>query len=279
MEGIYSWVQNIVSYLIFVTIITGLLPAGKYEKYLRLFAGCILILLVLQPLTGSLRLEEKIDTIFRSISFENEAEELRGQLDEMEKKRLNQLISRYEEAASEDLMRLASEEGFQAQSVSVSINADGSSPDFGKVNRIEMKLAPEAAGREAGAEAGQDKAGGGGQDRDKTAREKIQIEEIKPVEVRGEIKEEMADETTGTGQNHAAASGGAFNEPAGSGNAEGKAVDGRAAEAAGPARAADASELGSEASGSLGRELRKFRRTVAGYYQMEEENVEIGLED
>ncbi|MFR6330602.1 MAG: stage III sporulation protein AF [Eisenbergiella sp.] len=29
-----------------MTIITNLLPAGKYEKYLRLFAGCILILLV-----------------------------------------------------------------------------------------------------------------------------------------------------------------------------------------------------------------------------------------
>lgn len=52
MEGIYRWVSNIVYYLIFVTIITNLLPAGKYEKYLRLFAGCILILLVLQPLTG-----------------------------------------------------------------------------------------------------------------------------------------------------------------------------------------------------------------------------------
>lgn len=60
MEGIYRWVSNIVYYLIFVTIITNLLPAGKYEKYLRLFAGCILILLVLQPLTGGLRLDEKI---------------------------------------------------------------------------------------------------------------------------------------------------------------------------------------------------------------------------
>ena len=52
MEGIYRWVSNIVYHLIFVTIITNLLPAGKYEKYLRLFAGRILILLVLQPLTG-----------------------------------------------------------------------------------------------------------------------------------------------------------------------------------------------------------------------------------
>ena len=83
MEGIYRWVSNIVYYLIFVTIITNLLPAGKYEKYLRLFAGCILILLVLQPLTGGLRLDEKINAIFRSVSFENEAGELKGRLEGM----------------------------------------------------------------------------------------------------------------------------------------------------------------------------------------------------
>ena len=99
MDAIYDWVRNIVYYLIFMTIITNLLPAGKYEKYLRLFAGCILILLVLPPLTGSLRMEEKINAIFRSISFENEAGELKGQLDDMEQKRLAHLIGRYEASA------------------------------------------------------------------------------------------------------------------------------------------------------------------------------------
>ena len=269
MEGIYSWVQNIVSYLIFVTIITGLLPAGKYEKYLRLFAGCILILLVLQPLTGSLRLEEKIDTIFRSISFENEAGELRGQLDEMEEKRLNRLISRYEEAASEELMRLASEEGFRAQSVSVSINADGQSPDFGKVKRIEMELAPEA-GDDTEENARVNAKENAGQNTAKGVGKEIQIEEIKPVEIRGE--------NTGERQNSTEENEGDRMEPAGSGKAEGKA-----AEAAGPAKAAEAGsrppEAGTVQQDSLGKSLQRFRRTVAGYYQMEEENVEIRVEN
>lgn len=119
MEGIYRWVSNIVYYLIFVTIITNLLPAGKYEKYLRLFAGCILILLVLQPLTGGLRLDEKINAIFRSVSFENEAGELKGRLDEMEQKRLDRVIGRYEEAAEDELLRLAREEGLEAAEASV----------------------------------------------------------------------------------------------------------------------------------------------------------------
>ena len=140
MEGIYRWVSNIVYYLIFVTIITNLLPAGKYEKYLRLFAGCILILLVLQPLTGGLRLDEKINAIFRSVSFENEAGELKGQLDEMEQKRLDRVIGRYEEAAEDELLRLAREEGLEAAEASVVIEQDSRNPDFGKVKKIVLKF-------------------------------------------------------------------------------------------------------------------------------------------
>lgn len=51
MEAITHWAGNIVSYLVFLTVLTGLLPAHKYEKYIRLFAGCILLLIVLKPLT------------------------------------------------------------------------------------------------------------------------------------------------------------------------------------------------------------------------------------
>ena len=57
MEAITHWAGNIVSYLVFLTVLTGLLPAHKYEKYIRLFAGCILLLIVLKPLTDGLRLD------------------------------------------------------------------------------------------------------------------------------------------------------------------------------------------------------------------------------
>ncbi len=173
MEGIYRWVSNIVYYLIFVTIITNLLPAGKYEKYLRLFAGCILILLVLQPLTGGLRLDEKINAIFRSVSFENEAGELKGRLDEMEQKRLDRVIGRYEEAAEDELLRLAREEGLEAAEASVVIEQDSRNPDFGKVKKIVLKFRKEDEAESAPANSG----AGGGVDR-------ITLEEVEKVSVR-----------------------------------------------------------------------------------------------
>lgn len=245
MDGIYAWVRNIVYYLIFMTIITNLLPAGKYEKYLRLFAGCILILLVMKPLTGSLRLEEKINAIFRSVSFENEAGELKGELDGMEQKRLDRLIGSYEASAEEELIRMAGEEGIEAVAASVVIEGDSRNPDFGKVKKIALRLKKTEETADA-----QENADGG---RTKTAKEdRITLEKVEKVSVR----------LDGSGQGR--------NEESLRDSRSGDQEQGKSdVEAAGKVIAtAQENEM-----------IRQFRRTIAGYYQMEEENVEIGLED
>lgn len=238
MDAIYEWVRNIVYYLIFMTIITNLLPAGKYEKYLRLFAGCILILLVIKPLTGSLRLEEKINAVFRSVSFENEAGELKGELDGMEQKRLEHLIGRYEASAEEELIRMAGEEGIEAVAASVAIEGDSTKPDFGKVKKIALKLkkTEETKASEENQE--------GERTETKTAKdEKITLDKVEKVSVR----------LDGSGQGE--------EQEKSDVEAAGKVVDG-------DRQTAQENEA-----------VRQFRRTIAGYYQMEEENVEIGLED
>ena len=50
MTAIENWVKDIVFYMIFVTMVMNLLPDPKYEKYLRLFAGAVMILLAFGPL-------------------------------------------------------------------------------------------------------------------------------------------------------------------------------------------------------------------------------------
>lgn len=246
MDAIYDWVRNIVYYLIFMTIITNLLPAGKYEKYLRLFAGCILILLVLKPLTGSLRMEEKINAIFRSISFENEAGELKGQLDDMEQKRLDHLIGQYEASAEEELIRMAEEEGIEAKAASVVIEGDSRKPDFGKVKKITLKIKkPEGSGN-------QDHTQG-----ERTSKEdRITLEKVEKVSVR----------LDGAGQ-------GEKDKSAGDSQSRGREQDKCGVEAAGKVIA------GNGQTAQENEALGQFRRAIAGYYQMEEENVEIGLED
>ena len=227
MQGIYSWVSNIVYYMIFVTMLINLLPGGKYEKYLKLFAGCILILLVIQPVTGGLRLEEKMAAIFKSLSFENDATELKDDLENMEGRRLKALISRYEEAAKADISRMLSLAGYKEQSVSVKIESAKDSPDFCKMKHISVVLIEDTATDdvlEAGAE--------GTAVTENFQNRTTQIEQIEPVKIE-------------VGREGSAPSSHAVSDP-----------------------------LKAEPE-----QIKNLKKEIAGYYQVEEQYVEIKLEN
>ncbi len=148
MEELFSWIRNITYYLIFITVVGNLLPNKKYEKYIKLFAGMVLILLVLKPITGGLRLDDTLAYYFESISLKKEAGELTGKLSAMEGKRLESMIARYEEAVGTDLKSMAETDGFYCRESRAEINQDQGSSTFGHVVRVTMVLAPGRTGEE-----------------------------------------------------------------------------------------------------------------------------------
>ena len=174
MEVITHWAGNIVSYLVFLTVLTGLLPAHKYEKYIRLFAGCILLLIVLKPLTDGLRLEERLNYLFTSLSFENDAGELKREMDEIEVRRRNMVLSQYEAEASKEAVRVAAEAGFSVEKADVELEKDPESEQFASVRSVTVYVAGSEAGMEAGMEAAE---------LEENQSSMIEIEKIPPIEI------------------------------------------------------------------------------------------------
>ena len=174
MEVITHWAGNIVSYLVFLTVLTGLLPAHKYEKYIRLFAGCILLLIVLKPLTDGLRLEERLNYLFTSLSFENEAGELKREMDEIEVRRRNMVLSQYEAEACKEAVRVAAEAGFSVEKADVELEKDPESEQFASVRSVTVYVAGSEAGMEAGMEAAE---------LEENQSSMIEIEKIPPIEI------------------------------------------------------------------------------------------------
>lgn len=256
MEGFYGWIRNIVCYLIFITMITNLLPAGKYEKYLRLFSGCILILLVIQPLTGSLRLEEQINALFHAFSYENDVGELTGKLGEMESRRMEVLVRQYEETAAEDITRMAAMEGLEAEAVSVEIVGNAESPDFGKIKKVSVLLKGAEEKTDGGSESGggDSESGGGseggkgrtgGTDEEWAGEEDGQLPEVRAVELVDPVQIRVE---AGDSENRS----------------ESNSVSSAQVSAAGRAQMAEAAKL---------------RQQISGCYQVEERYVEIRLEN
>lgn len=151
MGAVSEWAGSILSFLILITVIRGILPSKKYEPYLRLFSGLMLILLVLQPVTGGLGLERQIDRAFEAFSFQMDHEELNTRVLGIEKERQEQILKIYENDVAGHVTAMAGEQGLQAESAQVEINGDPESTDYGKVVSVKVKLqSGEATGKQEG---------------------------------------------------------------------------------------------------------------------------------
>ena len=141
MEGIFQWVKSITYYLIFVRLISNLLPNGKYERYVRLFSGAVFLLLAAEPLTGVWHLEEKLAYAYEKISFQQESGEFEKKLWGIEQQQLDLVMARYEEAVSEDVAAMAKEAGLGEACVSVEIEKEEDAESFGQVKGMVVRLA------------------------------------------------------------------------------------------------------------------------------------------
>lgn len=143
MEAVYGWVKNIIYYVIFLSVVNNLLADSKYGKYIRFFSGMVLILLVVSPFTGGLRLDEQISSMFKSISFQNDTDDLKQDLWGMEERRLDQVIRTYEQAVAADVEAMAREEGLTCTGASVKIDGDRNSSRYGQIEGIGMVMSGE----------------------------------------------------------------------------------------------------------------------------------------
>ena len=151
MERMLEWVKQIACYLIFVTVLADLLPRKSYEKYFRLFAGLILILLVLQPLTGPLELDARIRNGFEGIQYEEAAEEFRQRASQMEEERFDQITQEYEKMLEEDVEAMAKKEGHYGAQARVAVGRDPKKDGYGQIQEIKLSVWDQEAGWEAAA--------------------------------------------------------------------------------------------------------------------------------
>lgn len=168
MSALGTWIRSLVFYLIFMTFVTNLLPGKTYDRYFKLFTGMVLILLAVKPLTGGLELEERLARTFQSVSFQNEAGELKGQMEDLERKRLERLIGKYEEAVSQDVEERLEREGYGDAKAQVRINENQESQNFGALEELEINLGNQRTGvAELGEESTGEQERGKGAEKDK----------------------------------------------------------------------------------------------------------------
>lgn len=138
MKAVYQWISSILCFLIFITMITALLPSRKYEKYIRFFTGMMLILLVISPFTKGLGLEDRIAYYFETITFQKESQDLEREILGIETERLRRVLGEYEGAVEQEIKGMAEDMGFCVETVKATIESDRDQEAYGTVTHIAM---------------------------------------------------------------------------------------------------------------------------------------------
>lgn len=160
MEWIFQWVKNITYYLVFMSLVSNLLPETRYERYIKLFCGVVFILLVTGPLTAGFKLDRMLARAYRELCFEGDAKDIAGfeeRLWELQEEQTERVFVQYEEAVARDIQAMAEEAGLSCRKAQARIERREEEVRYGQVIDVELVMdrgaeaESDAAGRLAGA--------------------------------------------------------------------------------------------------------------------------------
>jgi hypothetical protein len=140
LTGVYQWLRSLAGYFLFLAVLEQLLPDKSYSRYIRLFAGMILILLVVQPLTDAAKINERLARFYEELEFRYDAGHLREDILGVEQQQYSRLMTQYEEAVAEEITRTAAEEGYTAVECRAELDRDPDSETFGSVISVRLLL-------------------------------------------------------------------------------------------------------------------------------------------
>lgn len=102
MSFLYSWMKQVVFFIIFMALFYQLIPSEKYKSFVRLMGGFLFLLLILSPVMQLFRMEGTFETYIRSFQFQQQNREFVWQLE-------NAGVKTYEPVLEEGLKSIAKE--------------------------------------------------------------------------------------------------------------------------------------------------------------------------
>jgi len=136
MGEIFSWVKNIVIYLILNTIIMNLLGNSSYKKYISIVSGMILLLIVISPLLKLLDMEHILDYYLNVNIFQSDISEFRDELRVMEDKQKDAVIAGLKERIRNQVSDMLLESNLYLYDFHVDISDDDGESESGGFGSI-----------------------------------------------------------------------------------------------------------------------------------------------
>ncbi|HHT96450.1 MAG TPA: stage III sporulation protein AF [Clostridiales bacterium] len=138
MDEVYTWIKNIVIYMILNSIINNLVGRTSYKKYVSLVSGMILLLIVSMPIMKFLKMDDAFDNLFNLSQFHVDISDFRNDLIIIEDSQYDEIYSNLESKIKLQIEKLLKEQDLYLHECFVEFNKDYESIDFGTVQTIKI---------------------------------------------------------------------------------------------------------------------------------------------
>jgi len=148
MDALKDVVRSILIYYVVLTVIMSLIGDSAYKKYIQMFTGLVLILIILNPIIRLL----KVDSILDHQIQKNQLYELSAaQSQDIMVAELNQqdvLMEQYKDTIKEEVKSELLRHNLSAETIQVEVVDKFDGNQFGEIKNIEVEYKKEGAKEE-----------------------------------------------------------------------------------------------------------------------------------
>lgn len=138
MEVLKDLVRNILTYYIILSVLMAMIGKSSYKKYIEMFSGLVMIIIILNPL---IKLFGAQDTLDMNLQKNQLYEVTQAESDDImvaELKQRDAVLKQYKDTIAKQIDTVMKNYDYSATNVEVTIDEDVDSETFGQVKNISV---------------------------------------------------------------------------------------------------------------------------------------------
>lgn len=139
-EAIIEIIKKIVVFSLISYCIGELTPGEEYKKYINLFSGMVLVLIVLGPVYDFLYKSNSITQELDRFLIKDEITDMNTYFNEYDEMRTKTVIQDYNDMVVENITAMVLEEQLYVNSIDIEFNLDAESEDFLQILSVNLAV-------------------------------------------------------------------------------------------------------------------------------------------
>lgn len=140
MDYFVNWMKGIACFFIISSLVLHLIPNEKYQKYMKLFMGFLMIIFLLKPVGRLFSLDNIFESYMNDNSYNQMTSELEARLKGVEEDRQNIILAEYKEKISDGISEYLDGIDMELKDLSVTIDTNEASESFGQIVTMSLSV-------------------------------------------------------------------------------------------------------------------------------------------